>query len=83
VTQHNEEFEQTRFEKLEAKIDALARHFWKNDVRKGTPNQDPEYDWDEMIPMTDEEIEQELSMRRERARRRHMREKKLWRELND
>jgi len=83
VTQHNEEFEQTRFEKLEAKIDALAHHFWKNNVRKGTPNQDPEHDWEEMIPMTVEEIEQELSMRRERARRRHMREKKLWQELND
>jgi hypothetical protein len=33
--------------------------------------------------MTDEEIEHELSMRRQRVRIRRMKEKKLWQELND
>jgi hypothetical protein len=82
ATQYNEEFEETRLEKLEAKLDALTRQFLENNVAVGTSSGS---DTNELHrrPMTDEEIEHELSMRRQRVRIRRMKEKKLWQELND
>jgi integrase/recombinase XerD len=82
ATQYNVEFEETRLEKLEAKLDALTRQFLENNVAVGTSSGS---DTNELHrrPMTDEEIEHELSMRRQRVRIRRMKEKKLWQELND
>jgi len=74
VTQQNEEIEQSRFEKLEAKIDELSRAFYKKNVRRGITEEDSR-------PLTDEEIEHELLMRKERARARHITEKRLLQEI--
>jgi integrase/recombinase XerD len=82
ATHYNEEFEETRLEKLEAKFDALTRQFLENNVTVGTSS-DSNTNELHRRPMTDEEIEQELSMRRNRARLRRKKEKKLWQESND
>jgi hypothetical protein len=64
------------YEKLDAKIDALARITWKNNVRRGITEEDAR-------PLTDEEIEHELLMRKERARARHIIEKRHLQEILD
>jgi len=74
VTEQNEEIEQSRFEKLEAKIDELSHAFYENNVRRGITEEDSR-------PLTDEEIEHELLMRKERARARHIKEKRLLQEI--
>jgi Phage integrase family. len=62
------------YEKLDAKIDALARNFWKNNVRRGITEEDSR-------SLTDEEIEHELVMRKELAKARHITEKRLLQEI--
>jgi hypothetical protein len=71
VTQQNEEIEQTRFEKLEAKIDALARQFYQNNVTVG-PLDSPG-----SRPLTEEEIQAHLDKRRRRDNTRRQRDKRL------
>jgi integrase len=71
------ESEKTNYEKLDAKLDALARAFYRNNVTVGAPPEEGGR------PMTEEEIEQELHNRRMRATIRRRREKELWQELND
>jgi hypothetical protein len=64
------------YEKLDAKIDAIARIAWTNNTRRGITEEDSR-------PLTDEEIEHELLMRRERAKARHITEKRLLQEILD
>ena len=52
VSEHSEEIEQSRYEKLEDKIDQLARAFYRNSVTVGAA---PE-EGGTGRPMTDEEI---------------------------
>lgn len=71
VTQHNEEIEQTRYEKLEAKIDALQRQFLTNNVTVGASKEDGGR------PLTEEEIQAHLQKRRTRDNLIRKRDKKL------
>ena len=61
------------FEKLDSKIDALARAFFKNNVRLGTDNMD----FEDMKPLTDDEIEDRIQWNKQKRIARRRAENKL------
>jgi integrase len=71
------ENEKTNYEKLDAKIDAIARKFLTNNVTVGTSDSD-ELD---RRPMTEEEIQQVLNQRRMRDNMKRKRDKELMQEI--
>lgn len=70
------EVEKTDYEKLDAKIDALARKFYENNVTVGAPEGEPG-----ARPMTEKEIQQELYHNRMKRKLRRQSEKRLIAEL--
>jgi integrase len=64
------------YEKLDAKIEALARKFWENNVRRGISE-------DDARPLTEEEIEQEIYRSRMHRQIRGRHENKLIEELEN
>jgi integrase len=68
--------EKTDYEKLDAKIDALARKFYENNVTVGAPEGEPG-----ARPMTEKEIQQELYHNRMKRKLRRQSEKRLIAEL--
>ena len=69
--------EKTNYETLDAKIDAIHREFLERSVRLGAKEQDSEYDWEDMKPLTEEEIQQRLRKRRIRDNMIRRRDKRL------
>jgi integrase len=70
------EKEKTNYERLDAKIDQLARAFFKNNVTRGITEEDSR-------PLTDEEIEQEISWERTKRKARRQSEQRLMQELQN
>lgn len=71
------EVEKTDYEKLDAKIDELARKFYTNNVSYGTP-ETPE---EQRRSLTEQEVEQALHHNRTKRKLRRSREKQLLAEL--
>jgi hypothetical protein len=68
------------YEKLSEKIDAkfddvLARNFWKNNVKRGTTEEDAR-------PLTDEEIDHEITWAKQKRAARRWKENQILSELN-
>ncbi|MGB5090009.1 MAG: site-specific integrase [Nitrososphaeraceae archaeon] len=70
------EVEKTDYEKLDAKIDELARKFYSNNVIHGHPDKPEEW-----RPMTEKDVEEALGHSRTRRKLRRSREKELLAEL--
>lgn len=77
LVQEKQETLTEKYEKLDAKIDAIARKFLTNNVTVGTSDSD-ELD---RRPMTEEEIQQVLNQRRMRDNLKRKRDKQLMQEL--
>jgi hypothetical protein len=73
------ETDKINYEKLDAKIETSQRQFLKNNIRVGTEEMAEE----ERRPMTDQEIEQELSWERTKSKHRRQLENKLIQELEN
>jgi hypothetical protein len=70
------ESEKTDYKRLEAKLDAFQREFYKTNFKWNTGQ-----DWEEMSPFTDGEIEQKIQERRISDRIRRETERRILEEI--